>query len=63
MSFLMFLFSVSLGVFVSVTAGIILQFFWYERNCGLLSDASSRRATAIRYELDDAPPLRSDLFW
>ena len=63
MSFLTFLLSVSLGMFTSIAAGVMLQFSWYERKFGLLSIPVSRRATAIRSERDDVPPLQSDLFW
>ncbi len=63
MSFLTFLLSVSLGMFISVAVGFILQFSWYERKFTLLSNPISRRATAIRSERDDVPPLQSDLFW
>ncbi len=63
MSFLTFLLSVSLGMFISIAAGLILQFSWREREFGLLSNPISRRATAIRYERDDDPPSQSDLFW
>ncbi len=63
MSFLTFLLSVSLGMFISIAVGFILQFSWYERKFALLSNPISRRATAIRSERDDVPPLQSDLFW
>ncbi len=63
MSLITFLLLVSLGMFISVAAGIILQFSWYERKYGLLSNTSSRHAPAMRYELDDAPELDGDLFW
>ena len=63
MGFLTLFLSVSLGMFVSIAAGILLNFSWYERKLGLLSNASRSRATAIRYELDDDPTPHSDLFW
>ena len=42
-----------LGVPVGGLGGILVGFGWYERKCGLLSDASGERAKAIRAELDD----------
>ena len=39
MSFLTFLLSVSLGMFTSIAAGVMLQFSWCERKFGLLSNS------------------------
>ena len=63
MSFLTFLLSVSLGMFISVAAGIILQFSWYERKYRILSNTDSQRAAELRDELDNTRTLRGDLFW
>jgi hypothetical protein len=53
MSFIGLLGAFGLGVPVGGVGGIILGFVWYERKCGLLTDASGERAMAIRAELDD----------
>ncbi len=53
MSFLALLCSFALGLFIGGAGGIVFGFIWYERKAGLFSDHTGRRATAIRYELDD----------
>jgi hypothetical protein len=53
MSFIGLLGAFGLGVPVGGVGGIVLGFAWYEHKCGLLTDASGKRAMAIRSELDD----------
>jgi hypothetical protein len=53
MSSFVLIFYFALGFCIGGVGGIVVGFVWYERKCGLFSDRTGQRATAIRYELDD----------
>jgi hypothetical protein len=63
MSFITFLFLVSVGLFISVATGILLQLSWYERKSRPLSNNFRQREIAMHDTYDDVPPLHGDLFW